>query len=229
MEAKLQHYVPRFLLTNFSTGKKSQIWVYDKHKSVRFRTNVKNVAAEKGFYDLETGKGLISFESGLSSLESKAAKIIERLIRAKYLGELKDDDRSLLSAFFSIQFVRTKEYRIRYDNLAEGLAQSLKEFGMSEEEIYNNCGRPADSKLFHLKSVVDADELVPFFLGKTWILHETKRSTPLCISDNPMTLHNEKDFGWSGCSRNRNIHAPEFNAGPWNDLSDLRRGVSEGV
>jgi hypothetical protein len=195
MEAKLQHYVPRFLLTNFSTGKRSHIWAYDKHRSVRFRANVKNLAAEKGFYDHENGEGRISFESVLSSLESKAAKIIARLVRAKHLGELKADDRSLLSAFFAVQFVRTKEYRNRYDALIESLVQRLRESGMSEEEIRRDCEGPGELKLSQLKSIVNAEKFVPFFFGKTWVLHETKRSAPFYISDNPITLHNQKQFG----------------------------------
>ena len=28
--AKVQHYVPQFLLRNFGNGKKDQVWVYDK-------------------------------------------------------------------------------------------------------------------------------------------------------------------------------------------------------
>ncbi|MBI3809675.1 MAG: DUF4238 domain-containing protein [Nitrospirae bacterium] len=31
---QLQHYVPRFLLNNFSVGESSQIFVFDKHEDV---------------------------------------------------------------------------------------------------------------------------------------------------------------------------------------------------
>uniref|UniRef100_UPI0022EBF80C DUF4238 domain-containing protein n=1 Tax=Listeria seeligeri TaxID=1640 RepID=UPI0022EBF80C len=40
--AKIQHYVPKFLLRNFGTGKKDQLWVFDKASGRSFQTNAKN-------------------------------------------------------------------------------------------------------------------------------------------------------------------------------------------
>ena len=60
-----QHTVPRFLLRGFASDKKHRIWVYDKHTGTRFRTNIKNAAAERGFYDLSSEAGPVSLESSL--------------------------------------------------------------------------------------------------------------------------------------------------------------------
>ena len=50
----VDHYVPQFLLKNFSVDpNKPQVWAYDKSTGRSFRTNVRNIAAEKGF--LQTG------------------------------------------------------------------------------------------------------------------------------------------------------------------------------
>jgi hypothetical protein len=51
--AKIQHYVPQFLLRNFGNGKKDQVWVYDKIDGRSFPTNAKNVASESRFYDFQ--------------------------------------------------------------------------------------------------------------------------------------------------------------------------------
>jgi hypothetical protein len=50
--AKVQHYVPRFLLRNFGTGKKDKLYVFDKQTERIFTTNVKNIAAESRFMTL---------------------------------------------------------------------------------------------------------------------------------------------------------------------------------
>ena len=48
--AKVQHYVPQFLLRNFGNGKKDQLWgFYDKTSDRSFPTNAKNVASESRF------------------------------------------------------------------------------------------------------------------------------------------------------------------------------------
>ncbi|MDB5789306.1 DUF4238 domain-containing protein [Caballeronia mineralivorans] len=49
--AKVQHYVPQFLLRNFGTGKKDQLHVFNKATDKTFLTNARNVAAESRFYD----------------------------------------------------------------------------------------------------------------------------------------------------------------------------------
>ena len=51
--AKLQHYVPQFLLRNFGNGNNDQIWVYDKAASHCFSINTKHIASERRFYDFE--------------------------------------------------------------------------------------------------------------------------------------------------------------------------------
>ena len=66
MPGEQHHYVPRFLLRNFTQGKKPQIFVYDKSNDKQFRTNIKNVAAESGFYDIEVEDGFLTLEPGLA-------------------------------------------------------------------------------------------------------------------------------------------------------------------
>jgi hypothetical protein len=44
--AKVQHYVPQFLLRNFGNGKKDRLYVFDKQMARSFRTNANNVASE---------------------------------------------------------------------------------------------------------------------------------------------------------------------------------------
>src|SRR5689334_8721541 len=105
-----QHTVPRFLLNNFTAGKKRHIWVYDKHTGTAFRTNVKNVTAERGFYDLSLPGGGISLEPHLARLEERSAPLIQELLRQNTLSLLDAASRQDLATFSAALFVRTKEY-----------------------------------------------------------------------------------------------------------------------
>jgi hypothetical protein len=62
---KAQHYVPRFILNNFCIGDTSQVFVFDKRHESVFKTNIRNVAVEKGFYNLEIDGVTASIEPNL--------------------------------------------------------------------------------------------------------------------------------------------------------------------
>lgn len=212
MHSKQQHYVPRCLLKNFAKGKKPQIWVYDKHADTIFRTNIKNVAAERGFYDLSVDDNLLTVEPSLAHLESHASSIISTLINTKNLGRLDVRQRTILSVFLAVQFVRTKEHRVRFDVLGDLFIDKLKERGASDEETQQLIGGTVDSKRFGLRSILDTKRFIPHFLNKAWALFETGISTPLYVSDNPITLHNKLDhepYGNLGLSvRGIEIYVP---------------------
>jgi hypothetical protein len=58
--AAIRHYVPRFLLRNFCTGKKLKLWPYDKSTAKSFETNIQNVAGERDFYEpAAAGRGIM--------------------------------------------------------------------------------------------------------------------------------------------------------------------------
>lgn len=56
--AKQQHYVPKLLLRGFAEGPNEQVYVFDKATDRAFRTSIRNIAGEVGFYDIDTPEGL---------------------------------------------------------------------------------------------------------------------------------------------------------------------------
>ncbi len=54
-----RHYVPKMLLRQFSSDPKEneQIYIFDKHKDKKFLTHIRNIAAERGFYETEESDG----------------------------------------------------------------------------------------------------------------------------------------------------------------------------
>lgn len=198
MAGEQQHYVPKLLLRNFSSGKKHKIWVYDKSNGNRFHTNIKNVAAENGFYNIEVGEELLSFEPGLGQLESKASKVIKDIVRSKSIKSLDEHAVAILAMFLAVQFVRTKEHRLRYEHLGESVKRKFKKMGASEADIEEITKSGSDlpvDKLVGFKAIVGANKFVPYFINKIWVLFETSNKNPFYISDNPVTMHNELDHG----------------------------------
>src|SRR4051812_9293680 len=108
--AAVQHYVPQFLLRNFC-GSKFKLWAYDKSTGKSFETNIRNVAGEREFYELDLGEATLSLEAGLSTLEGAAGAVIERIISARSLGVLAEEDRAVLATFVAVQMLRGPNQR----------------------------------------------------------------------------------------------------------------------
>lgn len=198
MQGDQQHYVPRFLLKNFTHGKKPKVFVYDKSNDRRFHTNIKNIAAENGFYDLELPDKVLSMEPALAHLEASSSKIIQKLIKDKDIKSLNENEAVIFALFLAVQFVRTKEHRIRFEDLGKQLILKLRGMGASEDSIKEFTGSSinvSEDKVIGLRSLAGAHELIPHFLNKAWLLLETTHKNPFYVSDNPIGLHNDLHFG----------------------------------
>ena len=202
--AKIQHYVPQFLLRNFGSGKKDQVWVYDKAASRSFSTNAKNIASESRFYDFELDGQLMSLEPMLSTLESKAKPIIEGILKADSLAVLSDEDKAMLAVFLSVQFTRTKTFREQWSDFPRMLREHFEArsetvaAGSQAAELVRDLTEN-ESKAETASLIVKApSEFAPHFVSKQWVLAATTRKHPFVISDNPLTLQNMVDMSPRG-------------------------------
>lgn len=194
--AKIQHYVPQFLIKQFCSGKETQVWVFDKRTGKIFKSHVKNVASENGFYNFRFKKNEYTIEPSLSEIETHASKIVKGIVRKNSIADLSDEDMLFLSHFFALQFVRTKQYRQLFKDLSETLGDTLIKRGENISQIkdYVKIG-DRTLKLHGIQSVIKSAEFAPYFLNKSWVLFRTTKSHPLYISDNPVTLQNMIDHG----------------------------------
>jgi len=190
-----QHYVPRFLLKNFSSGKKPQVYVYDKSTDNEFRTHIKNVAAEKAFYDIDIDGDRYSLEPSFHRLESNAAGIVRRLNSTKTLAVLDVHARAVLACLLAVQFVRTRQHRLMFEHATQQLAGKLRGMGATEENVQELIGSDGvdAAKLFGVHAVLESRRFIPHFLDKEWLLFETSRRDPFLLSDHPIVLHNGTD------------------------------------
>jgi len=194
--AKVQHYVPQFLLRNFGTGKKEQLYAFDKVKEATFKTNVKNVAAESRFYDFTLGKQSLTIEPFLSKVESAVKPIFEKLLKSDSLAILSASDRQIISTFLAIQYVRTKASRAAFDDAQDQFVELLKRrFGANEQQLID-AGFTLDNDeriAFASKMIVNAPrDFGGAFMVKDWLLVSASPNNPFMIGDHPLALQNTR-------------------------------------
>ena len=188
----IQHYVPQFLLRNFADPDKDQIWVFDKHEQRSFKTSVKNVAAEKGFYDLEIDGTKFSFEPALGSLETSAADLVRRIVTEQSLASLTDKDKVHMSLFAAAQMIRVKHQRSTMSVLNQGIKDLITSSGGDPKTVQGFCDLEGDVlRAFSIQFLKEnTPQFAKHFAEKVWVLYKTSESAPFYISDNPITLHN---------------------------------------
>lgn len=194
--AKVQHYVPQFLLRNFGNGKKDQVWVYDKSSGRSFPSNVKNVASESRFYNFEHAGQTLSLEPWLCELEGKAKSVISSVLDADSLSALAGGQRQILASFLAVQMIRTKNFREEWSSFPGMLRERLQRdgdqvpAGSQAEEIFREISEN-DLKEQTARMIFNApDTYAAHFLEKDWVLAATQRKHPFLLSDNPLTRQN---------------------------------------
>lgn len=191
--AKVQHYVPQFLLRNFGTGKKDQLYVFNKSTDKTFITSARNVAAESRFYDFEIDGVALTIEPALSRIEAAAKPIVKQLSESDSLVVLRPEDREMLSVFFAIQFVRTKATRAAVVDAEEQFREVLRRRGFDETQLAE-AGFGPDEKMaaaMAIKMVIDAPKAYSrAFMEKQWVLVSAPAKDPFIIGDHPLAMQN---------------------------------------
>ena len=79
IKVEKQHFVPQFILKNFSISNHKQLWVFDKLKETSFLNSIRNTASSKNFYELEKENVVLNTEEILSVVESDSAPILKKI------------------------------------------------------------------------------------------------------------------------------------------------------
>jgi hypothetical protein len=196
---KIQHYVPQFLLSNFTRGKKTQIYVYDKQTEISYRTNIKNIAAESDLYNLEWKNIILTLEPSLGHLETNTSKVIKTLVKEESIHGLSLTEKVLISAFVLAQHMRTPYIRKSMLHMDQLIQNGIRRMGGDPDQVENYHPLDKDgARLLSIKMLSNLKDFVPHIMDKQWVLLKGKRNNPFYISDNPVTLQNMKDFGPRG-------------------------------
>lgn len=191
---QLQHYVPRFLLRRFGSGKKNRLHVFDKHTDTTFVSTAAKLAAKNNFYDFEFMGAPMTAESILGRFESMASEHIERIVKNRRLSINDPDERAELAAFFAIQMVRTPAVQATHGDIFTRMEAWLRAEGAPQEFFAPDPavgeGENAERALM-ARNICNAPmDYGPALIEKDWLLLQTDDKHPYLIGDHPLTMHN---------------------------------------
>lgn len=207
MSEPLQHYVPKFMLRRFSSGRQELVHAFDKHqdKIFAFSTSKKSkvgVAAERAIYDFEFQGVSMTLEPALSNLETKAAEVTARVIAAKALPPTWHEEKAILASFMAVQLVRTKAMMATFDDLSSRMARFFRAEGAPEEFFQPAplVGSKENALKAHYAAVISnaSRDWAPLLLQKVWHLIKTSDETPFFMGDHPVVRFNEPNAESSG-------------------------------
>ncbi len=167
-----QHYVPRFLLKNFSKNK--IVYRYDKKTGRVEQKNIKSVCSQDDFYNLSLEKicenqpktkeelqasigeipkdVILSCDKAITEVETRTGEIVKKVLSHKSLAVLTDKEKFMLCLFTSLQMLRTSHQRNDIKTITKTMANKIKEFydagamksGSYEKWQEDNIGKDFD-------------------------------------------------------------------------------------
>ena len=191
----VQHYVPQFLLRNFASSPRGkQIFVFDKSSGRSFPASINAVASKRAFYDFEVAGSIESVDPLLTKMESVTSTLIAKIVRARNLRGLSHTDKKMVALFATVQKLRTDSRRKQLKSLMDNVHDALTRAGMDPNKVDGfEFLDEEQTRVFSITSLPElTQELMPRLLDKSWILLGTSMQHPFYISDNPVTLFNQR-------------------------------------
>ncbi|MCW2358842.1 MULTISPECIES: DUF4238 domain-containing protein [Bradyrhizobium] len=134
--ARKHHYVPQFYLRGF-TDEKGQLLVTDRPSEKTFRTDPKNVAAQRDFNAVSIeGVDPQAVEKGLAEFEGKVAPALERIKTATSLSA--KADRELLMSLICGLAIRNPRQRATINDFVSEIAQAVAEMALATKERWDS-------------------------------------------------------------------------------------------
>lgn len=189
---KLEHYVPKLYLRNFTiAGKQDHIYCFDKLTSKNFMVNIKNIASETYFYD--TSEADYRAENLIQQFESHLKPVYDKLILTQDLDSLEPSEKRLIAVFVALQAMRTKQYRMMIKHYMETIFDYFTDYIKLEtklsEELRNELIKPRTEeglKGLHVKSLDQLGRAVDSLFQKVLILIINDTDIPYWSSDHPV-------------------------------------------
>lgn len=205
---KKQHYVQQSYLRRFSSNQK-QINVYDKVLGRAFVNGILDVAQESHFYRLPDGleskdpsvtiDDPLIVEKAFQKIESRFSQNVQTLIDLPATASIPIETRENLSAFITIQLLRTRAYRNLIVEIGEKLARAIAEDAIKKEygeESLKYAPKISYSDqaagLFQSQQIFNFDKIKEYagvLQNHIWILGINDTGTPFYTSDNPAVKH----------------------------------------
>ena len=196
--AQNQHYVPKLVLRNFlSNETREQVTVFDKKTGNTFTPNIAGVMAERRFHDFQVSDEYIaSFEQTAGRVEDALLPTYRRILDERRLNH-SAEEQAHLAMLVAFQFLRTRRQRDRFVEMEEMIGAKLEQMGGKLEDLDGYVPLTEDRlKQQHASFIVDAiKEFTNLIGGKHMMLISAAPGRDFYISDNPVVLYNDQDFG----------------------------------
>jgi hypothetical protein len=182
---------------------------FDKLSGSAFRASSKNIALERGFYDLDP---MIDLESVIAENESRMRAGMSELIDKMNPVAISEDARITTSLFVALQFVRTKEYRAMIQESGSKLmTEIMKKDPQFKDEDFQIIMKDELAQALQAQTIAGnyAVPQVGWTLGHSlWTLLVNRTSVPFWTSDNPVALFNPIHSGVGFAVRGNQTHFP---------------------
>ena len=198
-----QHYVPKLLLRNFVSNfgaklGKEKIWAFDKATDRIANPNIKNIAAQFGFYNTSIRGKSVSIETPLGLVEEHTAPALKSLIDGQTCANLSTEQRAWLAIFCAVQFVRVHNFRQQTKLFNFAIEGKIRATGGDPAKVKEYAPMSGDEEIkqFAIGFLINSlHEFPHHFATKHWFLMQAAEGKCFYIGDNPIVLHNSLDFG----------------------------------
>jgi hypothetical protein len=189
---KKQHFVPQFVLKNFTSGKKKRVFVFDKRRKVAHASSVRDAACEKGFYNINIDGKDYTIENKLASLESISSEVISTVVQQETLANINPAEFRIFSLFCAVQILRTPMRREFNQQFQNAIVDWVKRQGGDVDQIQNfKVLDEAGIKQSHIHNINSlAIKFSEHFRDKALMLVKAPPGHEFFISDNPITMYN---------------------------------------
>ena len=191
---KKHHYVPQFIMKNFSF-KKNNLFVFDKQNEKIFPSTVKNTAHENYFYQ-DVHEYDVETELKLSLIEGECAPIIKRILTEESIKKINEGDHRLLCLFVAIQLSRTNNTREMISDMNNSMDMWFKKSGLKQHTEESDFKKLTDDQIKEVSISIlrEAGCLVENLVDKNYYLIKSKENDSFYTSDHPVTMFNHIDY-----------------------------------
>src|SRR6185437_8186366 len=111
---------------------------FDKRTGRIFRSSVRNLACERGFYGFTDKRpNSQSIDDWIEIAESQAAPPLERIRQKRTLACINEGEREWIAALVAVQILRTPAPRENQAHMHKSLALALERMGADLNDIRN--------------------------------------------------------------------------------------------
>jgi hypothetical protein len=210
---KNQHYVSQFYLKGFSPDG-TTVYGFDKSSKKSFKTHLRNVAAERFFYDIpphsvSSGdpQGVEKTLSAWEGLYAPAIRVlIDEVVQTGRFTPGWSERNQIIAHFLVIQYIRTREFRNSFGSMIAQLSfvRSRLMAKRGETVVSKNPIEPIPHdmpSLAHARCMFDEsfiEWITGIFLGHVWLIGDNQTDHHLYTSDAPISISSTMPHGHTG-------------------------------